>query len=619
MNFSNYFKEGFSVVACRGKLPLIQWKHFQENFPDEEQLKEWDDGPHNVAIITGKLSGLVVIDIDGDYPPDWPEMPPTWCVKTSSGWHYYFKYPDFHIGNRAGIAPKVDVRGEGGYVVAPPSVHPETGVIYKWECKEKLYDLPDWLSDILRPQDKPSQSVPTVQVDYQDSYIQAAVQDEILTLSSTGEGQRNHQLNTSAFNLAQLISPNEVENILTPVALNIGLTAKETQKTIVSAVKSAKPREIPESKLQPPDDCLLVRTILEKKKTYSEIDPYLINEAPGMVGNLLRWILKTSLYPQPILALAASIPALGNVLAHRVCTETNLRTNFYTLGIAESGAGKEHARRCIAKLYEHTGLTDTLLGDPASATAVINSVKRAKGRGIMMIDEFGRYLESINGKNASSHTKMISTNMMYLYNAAGDIFTGQEYANNNAVGGRSDIDQPCLGIYATTVPSRFYNSLSNEDAFDGFLSRWLMFETKRFDVEPTLGRTLEDPPDLLCDEINQWTAHATYHGTPGSIGGYTTIKPRVISFTNTARRDYHNYIMDCRKRMAQSNELVERAFWNRAAEHAAKLSLLVHTGMHIDDVSFEWAKTLATSLTQAIIDNVQSNITQNSYEDDLKK
>ena len=48
-----------------------------------------------------------------------------------------------------------------------------------------------------------------------------------------------------------------------------------------------------------------------------DIPPHLIDTAPSFVGDLIRWILETSLYPQPILALAAAIPCAGNVMAHK--------------------------------------------------------------------------------------------------------------------------------------------------------------------------------------------------------------------------------------------------------------------------------------------------------------
>lgn len=607
--FSNYYDLGFSVMPVRGKLPLLSWKKWQKERPLPEQVEAWDRTNHNIGIITGKVSGIVVVDVDGETDK---EFTPTWTVKTSKGFHYYFNYQP--IGNRARIAENIDIRGEGGYVVAPPSRH-ESGHVYEWvrDPSTEIADLPDWVL-AAQEKEKPillSQPARIILNETNEPYIQAAIDGEASALRNAIEGTRNDQLNRSAFALAQLMSAGQVKSILQPIALSIGLNAIEVEKTLNSAIKSAVPRDIPAIEV-PDGDCPLVRSIIEKhgrKITHAEVAPAVIDQAPGMIGQLVKWILETSLYPQPVLALAAAIPAIGNIMAHRVRTETNLRTNFYTLGIAESGAGKEHARRCIARLYEHTNLSDTILGDPASAVAVINAVKRAQGRGVMMIDEFGRFLEATKGRNAASHTKMITTNMMYLFNAAGDTFTGQEYANNDMAGGRSDIVNPCLGIYATTVSSRFYGAISAEDTFDGFLSRWLVFETKRFDIEPSFNAVKSAPPESLIDEIRHWQAINTQ-----TLTGYD---PAIISFRD--RGAYHAYIRDCRARMAGSDNPVAKAFWNRAAEHAAKIALCGHTGNDIDPATFDWAVQLVNAQTQAMIDNIGQNLSENTYEADLKR
>jgi predicted ArsR family transcriptional regulator len=82
---------------------------------------------------------------------------------------------------------------------------------------------------------------------------------------------------------------------------------------------------------------------------------------------------------------------------------------------------------------------------------------------------------------------------------------------------------------------------------------------------------------------------------------------------------YYAYIRDCRKKMAQGKSPVEKAFWNRAAEHAAKLALVAHTGTDIDDTTFDWAVALSGAQTQAMIDNIEANISENGYEADLKR
>lgn len=88
------------------------------------------------AVRTGAPSGLVVVDIDprhgGRITPD---MPPTEAIRTGSGdgLHLDYLYPGVPVPCSAGrVGPGIDVRGDGGYHVVPPAIHPRTGRPYRW-------------------------------------------------------------------------------------------------------------------------------------------------------------------------------------------------------------------------------------------------------------------------------------------------------------------------------------------------------------------------------------------------------------------------------------------------------------------------------------------------------
>lgn len=134
---------GFRVfpVAPRGKKPLIkQWQRAATTDP-EQVAHWWQKMPNaNIGLATGKESGLFVLDRDGPAGNRsyaklcCRELEATLQVRTGKGVHHYVLWPDdgTEIRNSAGrIAEGIDVRGEGGYVVAPPSVHP-SGAVYKW-------------------------------------------------------------------------------------------------------------------------------------------------------------------------------------------------------------------------------------------------------------------------------------------------------------------------------------------------------------------------------------------------------------------------------------------------------------------------------------------------------
>lgn len=122
-----YQKKGVSVIPLKkNKRPyLTSWLQWQKERPTEEKLKEWwKTWPDaQIGIITGAISGLTVLDIDvahGGRLDDFNQN--TTIIGTGNkGYHLYYKYHP-GLGNKAGVRPGVDIRGDAGYVVAPPSI-----------------------------------------------------------------------------------------------------------------------------------------------------------------------------------------------------------------------------------------------------------------------------------------------------------------------------------------------------------------------------------------------------------------------------------------------------------------------------------------------------------------
>ncbi len=107
-----------------------------------------------LAIRTGAVSGVAVVDIDprngGRVDPDL--MPPTRTVRTGSdGWHLYYRHPGEPLGSKVSGHPGVDLKADGGYVVAPPSVHPSTGRPYRRVGDRAVVEMPPRLLAACRP------------------------------------------------------------------------------------------------------------------------------------------------------------------------------------------------------------------------------------------------------------------------------------------------------------------------------------------------------------------------------------------------------------------------------------------------------------------------------------
>ena len=165
---------GWTIIplSIKGKMPLAEWKHKQTEPTTIEEVEDWfENGAptkaggrvefFNLALITGSISGVIVLDCDNEdavaYAKKHNLQSPI-AVKTTRGYHYYFKHPQHgkRFANKVGgvardwvDVPGLDLRGDGGYVVMPPSikVSEENKVLhtYRWNLTEEV-DF-DWLDD----------------------------------------------------------------------------------------------------------------------------------------------------------------------------------------------------------------------------------------------------------------------------------------------------------------------------------------------------------------------------------------------------------------------------------------------------------------------------------------
>jgi hypothetical protein len=167
------WRRGLSVIPVPrpsahfdGKTPTIAWREFQSRRASEDEIRGWFSGaPMNVAVVTGAISGVVVIDADDQAAVDWcvKNLPRTpWQVRTSRGFHLFYRHPGTLVRNgarldvRDGQRLALDVRGDGGYVIGPGSLH-ASGAFYRpvgnWDRPREAmpYFWRGWLRRPARP------------------------------------------------------------------------------------------------------------------------------------------------------------------------------------------------------------------------------------------------------------------------------------------------------------------------------------------------------------------------------------------------------------------------------------------------------------------------------------
>lgn len=238
----------------------------------------WSDWPDAaVGLPTGEKTGFFALDIDnkpgGANGFDWlaemeaehGPLPDTARVTSpNGGLHIYFKYV---VGtrNRGALGAGVDIRSEGGYVLAAGSTM-ANGRSYKWETETReIADAPAWLLDLLLPKSAPAHTQYSLSAATNNAYVDAAVDRELADLAGAPMGTRNNALNDAAFSIGTIVgagalSEAEARALLQDVARGWGRDWSRCCKTIENGLKAGiqNPRHIPEPDFPAHDNTRLV-------------------------------------------------------------------------------------------------------------------------------------------------------------------------------------------------------------------------------------------------------------------------------------------------------------------------------------------------------------------------
>lgn len=263
-----YADQGISVLPLVGKKPAIAWEDRQQQRASSGLISGWGyrDLFGNVGIVCGQVSSnLIVIDLDGreavmKWEITWPQYFHTFTVATGSGEgkHVYLRPDVLPATTRACGLPgigNIELRANGCYVVAPPSIHPETQRPYVVENDCPVLRVRDlqpvvlWLIGLMEakkpvPQPAPTVKRPVVSGNQRTMrWAEAALTYECGNLRATPGGNQNNQLNRAAYNMGQIVADGHidrmtVESALLNTALAIGQDEPQSRRTIQSGLEA---------------------------------------------------------------------------------------------------------------------------------------------------------------------------------------------------------------------------------------------------------------------------------------------------------------------------------------------------------------------------------------------
>jgi hypothetical protein len=256
----SFAARGLPVFPChpRTKEPATKRGFYDATTNPATIRRYWSRTNYNIAIATGPISGIWILDIDpggedhlGRLESKHGKLPETRAVRTGrGGFHLWFEYTGLIQGSAGRVAPHIDVRGDGGYAVVPPSIH-ENGRRYTWLSfsAAEIAVAPDWLVALTR---KPK---PTISerarvtaprsVSSSGAYGAAALNDEVAAVAAALPGTRNHALNRAAFSLFQLVAGGElsadtVEDRLVIACQINGLIHDDGMPSVMATIASGK-------------------------------------------------------------------------------------------------------------------------------------------------------------------------------------------------------------------------------------------------------------------------------------------------------------------------------------------------------------------------------------------
>jgi hypothetical protein len=643
---TDYVARGWWILPIdhRRKAPILPgWTKLRIT---QEQLPRYfpDAKPRNIGVLLGipcNQSELSIIDIDIDLPEVLCDadtiLPPTDFIfgrQSKPRSHRFYLTANPQPSERLSISKKitlVEYRGAGGQTVIPGSIHPSGEIIEAeatgtpavidgnelLEAVRKLARAHGWGGDA-RQELPPVKPATPVEITDNDRWQRC--QAYLSCLPDSISGQRGHdklfQAACECFRFG--LNSSDTRGMLTwfnETKCRPKWRLKEIEHKIVdAAVKVSGEGQI--GCRIPAMAALPSFSGVQEKARVASASPEFPEDLlspPGILGDICNWMVSTSLKPQPVLALANTLSFLGAIFGRKIRMSDDTRTNLYTVGLAPSGSGKEHSRKCCYRITEACGLTEQVIGpeEISSATALVRILQNHPST-LLLFDEVGHLLGISGHWNAQSHLKEIPVTLTKLFSRANGTYGGKQYATADAV----PLFEPNLCLYGTTVASRLYEGLTKGQIEDGFAARVLFFSVP--EAQWDVAERKNDPTDVpqsIVDTISQWWFRNDLERTSVLNG---KLRPHVVPCSPDAEAARLDWRAKWRPKKQEARLTGFDALWARAEEHACKCALICAAGTNfeapiITDQIMDWACRLSDHCLKSFEINAQENIVDSEY------
>ena len=352
------------------------------------------------------------------------------------------------------------------------------------------------------------------------------------------------------------------------------------------------------------------------------------DQVGGVIADMMALMGATAKRPQPVLALGASLCAIGALMGRKYRTESNTRSNLYVVGIAESGAGKNHSRVVINELFRKANLLQYLGGNKiASGSGLLTAIQRQPAI-LFQLDEFGMFLSAAaDRKRSPRYVCEILDLMTELYTTAGTTYFGVEYASTQHNNAHRAIHQPCACIYGTTTPLHFWQALQASNVADGSLARFLIMESEDdFPDSNEVFGVIDPPQDLIDRLILIHQGGGMLSGNLADIGAVdeVLVDPRVVPMTPQAKAAFKQLDQELVGQLRTSRGTGYSSILARIEENATKLALIRAVSRDPVDPQIEghdadWGIMLSRHCAELTIREASARVSENLVESHHKR
>jgi hypothetical protein len=248
---------------CADRSNGAKWGATSDPAEIRRDFSRWPNA--RIGVPTGKINGIVVIEtdtvaghgVDGsialrELEAKYRALPVTLqAISPSGSVHHYLKHPGGSIKIKttaSELGDGVDVRGDGGMVIAPPSINPD-GRAYRWLNSLPVAPMPTWLVELTRDKPRTISERAVAEIarpcSASNAYGTAALEAEIAVLANAAPGTRNHTLNRCGFRLYQLVAGGElddglVRHRLIDASFRNGLAKDDGMHSVLKTIESAR-------------------------------------------------------------------------------------------------------------------------------------------------------------------------------------------------------------------------------------------------------------------------------------------------------------------------------------------------------------------------------------------